>query len=344
MREYGLTSVVKLASNENPLGCSRAVREALAALPDPARYPDGSGHDLVRALARRHDVEPARITLGNGSNDVLDLIARCFLEPGTNAVMDAHGFVVYRISTLAAGARPRAVPSTDRFGHDPDGLAGAVDDDTRVLFVANPNNPTGTGLDEARLRALVDRVPERVLVVVDEAYHDYAVRDGLPDVLAWVAERPNVVVTRTFAKAYGLAGLRIGYGISHPRIADWLNRVRHPFNTSTAAQRAALAALEDPAFVAEGVRLNAAERPRVAAALSDLGLDVLPSFGNFLTFDCAGPAGLVNEGLLRRGVIVRPLGGYGMPRHLRVSVGLPEENERFLAALPEALAEVAEAS
>lgn len=332
LAEYGIDSAVKLASNENPLGPPAAVAALLRAPGDLARYPDGGGVALTARLAARHDIDPARITLGNGSNDVLDLLCRVFCGPGANAVMDAHCFVVYPISTVAAGGSVRRVASID-YGHDLDAMAAAVDDATRLLFIANPNNPTGTAVDAAALRGLLERVPSRVVVVVDEAYHEYAIADGLPDATAWLDDFDNLVVTRSFSKAFGLAGLRIGYGLSSVRIADWMNRVRQPFNTNVLAQRAALLALDDADHVERGVRLNAVERVRVRAALEARGHDVIPSAGNFLTFDVGGPAATMNEALLRQGVIVRPIAGYGLPNHLRVSIGLPEENDRFLAAL-----------
>lgn len=330
--EYGIDSAVKLASNENPLGPPPAVVELLQTPADLARYPDGGGTALVRRLAAVHDIDPARITLGNGSNDVLDLLCRVFCGPGRNAVMDQYCFVVYPISTVAAGGTVRRVAAVE-FGHDLPAMAAAVDDDTRLLFIANPNNPTGTSVSTAALRTLLEQVPPHVVVVVDQAYHEYAQAAGLPDATAWLDEFDNLVVTRTFSKAHGLAGLRIGYALSSVEIADWLNRIRQPFNTSLLAQRAALAALDADDHVQRGVALNSAELPRVQAALQALGHPVIPSAGNFLTFDVGGPAAPVNEALLRQGVIVRPIAGYGLPDHLRVSIGLAEENDRFLRAL-----------
>ena len=235
-REYGIRDAVKLASNENPLGPGERVLEALrAAMPELSRYPDGNGFALKQVLAARLDVDPRGITLGNGSNDVLELVARAFLGPGTEAVFSEHAFAVYPIVTQAVGARARVVPAGDgrrapRFGHDLEAMAGAVGEDTRVLFIANPNNPTGTHVDGEALQALLERVPGDVLVVLDEAYVEYVEAGDWPDSLPWLARHPNLVITRTFSKAHGLAGLRVGYALSHPQVADLLNRVRQPFN------------------------------------------------------------------------------------------------------------------
>jgi len=342
-REYGVTDVVKLASNENPLGISPLARYAAAeALDDGSRYPDGNGFALKQALSARHGVGPECITLGNGSNDVLDLVARVFLGPGRNAVFSQHAFAVYPIATRTAGADAHVAParpvdSEQPYGHDLSAMAGAVDEHTRVVFIANPNNPTGTWCDGGEVEAFLARVPGDVVVVMDEAYLEYAPGSEFPDCAAYLATYPNLVVTRTFSKVYGLAGLRIGYALSSPRIADLLNRARHPFNANTVAQAAAAAALEDRDFISRTVSLNSKERPRVAAALRDMGYPCLPSAGNFLCVE-VGAAAEVNEALLRRGIIVRPLGGYQLPRHLRISIGLAEENDRMLAAM-KALAE-----
>ncbi len=336
-RELGIREAVKLASNENPLGPSpRALEAARAALADLARYPDGHGHALREAIAARHGVDPACVVLGNGSNDVLDLIARAFLGPGTEAVMSAHAFAVYPIATRAAGAEAVMAPARD-FGHDLEAMAARVTARTRVVWIASPNNPTGTRLAPERLRAFLEALPPHVVAVVDEAYHEYAAPAGEAGALAWVAALPRVVVTRTFSKAYGLAGLRIGYGVAAPEVAELLNRVRHPFNVNAVAQAAARAALADEAHIARSVALNREGMAQLEAGLRDLGLGWIPSAGNFLCVDVGREAAPVYEALLREGVIVRPVAGYGLPRHLRVTVGLPEENRRFLEALARVL-------
>ncbi|MCS4505037.1 Histidinol-phosphate aminotransferase [wastewater metagenome] len=343
-REYGVSDIVKLASNENPLGPGEAaVAAARDAVTGVHRYPEGSAHALRHAVARHHDVAPECITFGNGSNDVLDLLARAFLGPGREAVFSQHAFAVYAIATRTVGAEAvvaaaNAADHPQPYGHDPEALLAGIGGQTRVLFIANPNNPTGTWLDGDTLESLIARVPREVVVVLDEAYVDYA-RDctGYVDGRRWLETYPNLVITRTFSKIHGLAGLRAGYALSSPEIADLLNRARHPFNLNSVAQAAAEAALTDTDHVDRSVALNSEQREWLRARLEGLGLTVLPSAGNFLAVEVGDDAGAVNEALLRRGVIVRPIGGYGLPRFLRVTVGTAGENARFVEALGEAL-------
>jgi histidinol-phosphate aminotransferase len=331
-RELGIQGAVKLASNENPRGPGPAVHAALArASRELSRYPDGNGFELKRALADRLGVTPAHITLGNGSNDVLELLGRVFVEPGARGVVDEHCFVVYPLAITAAGGDLVRVPSRD-YGHDLQAMADAIDARTRIVYVANPNNPTGTQVDRASFSAFMARVPADVVVVLDEAYFEYADEHARPDGVALLAEHPNLVVTRTFSKIHGLAALRLGYSVSAPEIADLLNRLRQPFNVNTLAQAAALAALDDEAYVRESRRLNAEGLEQLGAALDARGLSWIPTAANFLTVQ-VGSAARIYDALLREGVIVRPLAGYGMHEHLRVTVGLPEENARFIAAL-----------
>lgn len=337
-REFGIPegSIVKLASNENPLGMSPRARDAaVAALADIERYPDGNGFELKAALQKRFGVAPECIVLGNGSNDVLELAARAFLSPGCSAVFSQHAFAVYPLATNAVGARSIEAPARD-FGHDLEAMLGAIADDTRVVFVANPNNPTGSFIPGAALEAFLARVPEDVLVLLDEAYTEYLLPEQRYDSLAWLERYPNLLVSRTFSKAYGLAGMRVGYGVGHPDVIDLMNRVRQPFNVSSIALAAAAAALFDDEFLARSADLNHRGMRQISAALDELGLEWIPSAGNFLTFR-VGDGARVNRALLEKGVIVRPIGGYGMPEWLRVSIGLPEENERFIAALREIL-------
>ncbi|BAU48625.1 histidinol-phosphate aminotransferase [Sulfurifustis variabilis] len=335
-REYGVRNAIKLASNENPLGPGpAAVAAARAALEGVGRYPDGAGFGLKRALAARLGVDAMQITLGNGSNDVLELVARAFLGPDTEVVYAAHAFAVYALVTQAAGARAVVVPARD-WGHDLDAMRAAVGPRTRLVFIANPNNPTGTWLRAGDLEGFVRAVPENVLVVVDEAYFEYVDEPDYPDTVGWIAKYPNLITTRTFSKIHGLAGLRVGYGVSHPAVADLLNRVRQPFNVNSAAAAAAEAALRDEAHVARSRDMNRAGLRQLTEGTKKLGLPHIPSTANFVCIE-VGQAAAVYEGLLREGVIVRPVANYGMPRHLRVTVGLPEENERFLKALDKVL-------
>lgn len=342
-RELGIREAIKLASNENPLGPSpqalEAVRDCLGEL---ARYPDGNGFALKRALAERHGVDAACITLGNGSNDVLELVARAFLGPGRSAVFSAHAFAVYPIATQAVGATARIAPANRAedsmpYGHDLGQLAAAVAADTRVLFVANPNNPTGTWLRTGELEAFIGALPGHVIVVVDEAYFEYVEEAEYPDATRWLERFPNLVVTRTFSKLYGLAGLRVGYGVSSPAVADLLNRVRQPFNVNAAAQAAALAALDDAEHLQRSRDVNRTGLRQWHLGLAELGLTALPTAGNFLCVDLQRPGLEVYRELLQRGVIVRPVDSYGLPDFLRVTVGTAAENSRALAALGEVL-------
>jgi len=340
-RELGIRDSIKLASNENPLGPGPKARTALTAamaeaIEDLSRYPDGSGFALRRALAERRGLDPAAITLGNGSNDVLDLVARTFLQPGTESVFSEHAFAVYPIATQAVGATARIAPARD-YGHDLDAMGALVNRHTRVVWIANPNNPTGTWLSATPLRAFLTSLPATCIAVVDEAYSEYVQPPDYPDTSTWLDAFPNLIVTRTFSKVHGLAALRIGYGISDPRIAELLNRVRQPFNVNTPAQLAALAALDDGDHVRDSVAFNDAGLAQLAAGLEQLGLSYIPSVGNFITVDLGQPAGSLDRDLLRAGCIARPIANYGLPNHLRVSVGLAAENARFLAALASVL-------
>jgi histidinol-phosphate aminotransferase len=342
-RELGLRNIVKLASNENPLGPSPKALEAVRrVLPELHFYPDGGGFELKSALAKKLGVSSAQITLGNGSNDVLELVARAFLSSQHKSVFAEHAFAVYPIVTQAIGAQAAVASAHDgsrgpRYGHDLDAMARLVDEAARVVFIANPNNPTGTYLTGTELHRFLAGLPEHVIAVVDEAYFEYVEASDYPNALNWLPEFPNLVVTRTFSKAYGLAGLRAGYAVSSPEVADLLNRVRQPFNVNIPALEAARAALEDEDHLNRTVRLNAEGLRQLGEGLAARELESIPSVGNFLTFDLKRPAGPVYEALLRQGVIVRPIGNYGLPNHLRVTVGTTEENTIFLAALDRVL-------
>lgn len=342
-REYGLTEVIKLASNENPLGPSpRALAAARESLAEVARYPDGNAFELKAALAAHLQVAPESLTLGNGSNEVLEIVARTFLIPGAGCVYSRHAFAVYPLVTQAVGARARvaAAHPPDHpmpFGHDLNAMADRIDADTRLVFIANPNNPTGTWVTRMELESFLERVPERVLVVVDEAYVEYADEPGYPQALPWVARYPNLIVTRTFSKAYGLAGLRVGYAVSHPLVADLLNRVREPFNVNLPAQAAAAAALADSDHLARTRQVNREGMAQLRDACTRLGLSCLPSIGNFLCVQVGRPGLQVFQELLRRGITVRPVANYELPDYLRISIGTQRENARLIAALAEVL-------
>ncbi len=331
-------SIVKLASNENPRGIGPRTRLAIErALGDIARYPDGNGYALKLALSRRHGVEMSSIVLGNGSNDVLELVGLAFLGPGRSAVFSQHAFAVYPLATQARGARSIVVAAKD-YGHDLPAMAKAVTEDTHVAWIANPNNPTGTHAPSEAVEAFLREVPERVIVVLDEAYNEYLPPSSRSDSVKWLKRYPNLVVTRTFSKAYGLAGLRVGYALAHVAVAEVMNRVRQPFNVNSVALAAASAALDDMEFVAKSYAENLQGLAQLAEGASSLKLDFIPSYGNFLTIR-VGRAAEVYKRLLRRGVIVRPVTGYELPEYLRVTVGTSEENERFLEALAASLKE-----
>ena len=338
-RELGLdeSTIVKLASNENPLGVSPRAQDAIrAVLSDLSRYPDGNGFELKAALSRRYGIATDRIILGNGSNDVLDLAARAFLTANDEAVYSQHAFAVYPLAVQAIGARGIEVAARN-YGHDLDAMARAVTPKTRIVFIANPNNPTGTFVPADKLEPFIAGLPSHVLVVLDEAYNEYLPDEVRVDTVDWIRRYSNLVITRTFSKVYGLAGLRVGYAFAFPEVADLMNRVREPFNVNSVALAAAAAALEDREFVARSYEVNRSGMRQLVDGLNHLGLDFIPSVGNFVTFRVAG-AGRVFQRLLEAGVIVRPLGGYGMPEHLRVTVGLDTENARFLESLKRAIA------
>ena len=336
-RELGLAEadIIKLASNENPLGPSPLALEAIrAALGDLALYPDGSGFALKAAITRKFGVESAGIILGNGSNDVLELAARTFLTRDDSAVYSQHAFAVYPLAVQALGAQGIEVPAK-KFGNDLDAMLAAIQRNTKIVFIANPNNPTGTFVTAAEVLAFLDRVPARVLVVLDEAYGEY-----LPDAVAynsaaWLARFPNLIVSRTLSKAYGLAGLRVGFGFAAPELIDLMNRVRQPFNVNHLAMVAATAALGDDTFIAKSRKVNSDGLKFLSAEFARRGIEFIEPFGNFITFK-AGAAAAIFAALLRQGVIVRPVAGYGMPEYLRVTVGTQAQNERFLAALDQA--------
>ena len=344
-RELGIADSIKLASNENPLGASSlALRAIEQCYKSVNYYPDGSAYKLSARLAARYGIEPACLTFGNGSNDVLELIARTFLTAEHSAVYSQYAFAVYPIVVQAIGARANVASAfgetheTMPMGHDPEALIDSIDDQTRVVFIANPNNPTGTWMDVDTVKAMLDRIPSQVVVVLDLAYLEYMDAELRPDISSMLATYNNLVITGTFSKVYALAGLRIGYGLSHPDIADLLNRVRQPFNTNLIAQEAALAALDDDAHLKASISMNNSGKAYLQQALDKLGLAWLPTMGNFISVNFGRDAMPVYDALLRKGVIVRPVANYQMPHYLRITIGTPEQNERLVAALSEVLA------
>lgn len=344
-RELGIADIIKLASNENPLGPSpKAVSMIRGELDDIALYPDGNGFALKRMLADYHNIDVKRITLGSGSDHILELAARVFLGPGRSAVISQYAFAIYNIVAQASGAElliadaNLPVHETQPYGHNLDNMRAKINDSTRMVFIANPNNPTGTWLGKSEMENFLDAVPRDVVVLVDEAYVDYVEEGDYPDCSLWLDKYPNLIVTRTFSKAYGLAGLRVGYALASTEITDLLNRVRLAFNPSLLAQSAAVAALGDREHIRRTVEMNNEGLQQMRSAYVDLGLEFVPSVCNFYTVDVGGPAKPVFDALLKEGVIVRPVGNYGMPNHLRISIGTPEQNTRLISALRKVLA------
>lgn len=337
-RDKGLdpSQIVKLASNENPLGVSPNAHMAMMdALDDIARYPDGNSVLLRDAVCEKFNVTPAQLVFGNGSNDILELSARAFLAPGDEAVFSQHAFAVYSLVTQAVGATGIIVPAK-QFGHDLDAMLKAITPKTRMVFVANPNNPTGTLIGKLELKKFLSAVPKHVLIMLDEAYDEYLTDELKAESIGWLGEFDNLVISRTFSKAYGLAGLRVGFGVTSKEIADLMNRVRQPFNVNSIAQAAAVASLADDEFVERTRALNQAGMVQITQGLQKLGLSFIPSFANFVSFKVNDAPG-VYERLLNQGVIVRPVANYEMPDYLRVSIGLFSENARFLEVLATAI-------
>ena len=336
-RELGLESVIKLASNENPEGPLPAVLEAIAqAALEINRYPDAACHYLTGALAAHLEVDPSALILGNGSNEVIDMLIRSLISPGENVVYSECSFIVYGLTTRAHYDCGRPVPMRADDTHDLEAMAAAVDDATKLLIVCNPNNPTGTYNNQAEFQALLDALPERVVVAVDEAYYEYVTADDYPRTLDLLPDHPRLVVLRTFSKIHSLAGLRVGYGVGHPDLVGEVQKTREPFNVNMIAQAAALACLREWHEVAGRRERNRAERERLSRGLTELGLEVVPSQTNFVLARCAGDAAQMTQDLLKLGVIVRPMNGWGLDqRALRISVGLPTENTRCLEALKE---------
>jgi histidinol-phosphate aminotransferase len=341
-REFGLdeASIVKLASNENPFGLPESSKHAMAqAAAELGRYPDANAFELKAALATRYDVPADWITLGNGSNDILEIAAHAFVQKGEAVVYSQYSFAVYALATQGVGGRAIVVPARE-YGHDLDAMADAIDADTRLVYLANPNNPTGTFIPAPQIEAFLGKVPANVVVVLDEAYNEYLAPENQFESAQWVRKYPNLVVSRTFSKAYGLAGLRVGFAIAQPAVTDLMNRIRQPFNVNTLAQAAAIAALNDKEFLEKGARNNLEGYRQLTAAFDELGLEYVPSYGNFVLVKVGaddGAGARVNLALLKQGVIVRPVGNYGLPQWLRISIGLPHENATFIAALKKAL-------
>ncbi len=331
-RELGITSSIKLASNENPLGPSpKAMQAVQAALHQSHIYPDANAYELKQALAKHLSVDTAQITVGNGSENILEIIGKSYLQPGDNAVISQYAFLTIPLIIQSFGADIVAAAATD-WGHDVDNMIKAVNDKTRVLFLVNPNNPTGTYTTKQDFTKLMNAVPSNVIVVLDEAYSEFITSADYPQAMEFLAHHPNLIITRTFSKIYGLAALRIGYAVSSSEIADILNRGRLPFNVNSLAMKAAQAALLDHDHLRKTIDTNEQGREQLLAGIRKMHLPFIPSLTNFITID-VGDGAQVYQRLLTHGVIVRPLTAYHMPRHIRVSIGTKEQNQRFLNTL-----------
>lgn len=343
-RELGVSNTLKLASNENPMGPSSLVIDALQEpIPQLDLYPDGGGFILKAKLSKMLGVSELQITLGNGSNDVLDMIARVFLGKGREAIYSEYAFAVYPICTQSVGATAKvskALPADHNdnpYGHDLDAMLALIRGKTRVIFIANPNNPTGTWLKRQEIEKFISSIPEDIIVVIDEAYFEYVQEADYPDTMQWLEKYPNLIVTRTFSKIYALAGLRIGYSVCSEEIADLLNRVRQPFNVNTPALIAATAALDDQEHLERCVEINTQGIKFWQAACQYRGWEYIPTVGNFITIDFKTDAMPIYNALLREAVIVRPIANYGLPNHLRITISTPKENQQCLDALDKVL-------
>jgi histidinol-phosphate aminotransferase len=342
-RELGISNAIKLASNENPLGFSELADQAISLAAQSIEfYPDANAFYLKQQLARKLGVDSTQITIGNGSNDVLDLLARSFLDSRAEAIYSEHAFLVYALIVQACGAKARIAkplaPEADQpYGHDLAAMLDLVGEKTRVIFVANPNNPTGTWIGRAELKDFIDQVPEHIVVVIDEAYFEYVDEDGYPDCLQWLSEYPNLVVTRTFSKIYGLAGLRVGYAVSSSEISDLLNRIRQPFNANCIALAAATASLADDEFVKTSFTNNQNGLQQLRLAFDARNIAYIPSVANFLTVNFGQRSEEIYQGLLQRGVIVRPVANYNLSEYLRITIGTEQQLQQLLEKLDEIL-------
>lgn len=340
-REFDLNpaDIIKLASNENPLGPSEKVRAAISKeLDDLSRYPDGNGYELKSILSEKLNVTNHQITLGNGSSDILEFVVKTFVNPGDEVIVSEHAFAIYGLVTQMQGGQTIEVPAKN-WGHDLDAMANAITDKTKIIFVTNPNNPTGTYNSKSQLETFLAKVPEHIIVLLDEAYFEYVDKSDYPNGIDYLSEYPNLVVTRTFSKAYGLASLRVGYGVSSEQLADLMNRVRPPFNVDSFALAAAVASIKDESYVRQSKELNDQGMTQLMAGFEQLNVNWIPSVGNFICFEVPNRAMEIFNGLLAKGVIIRPVANYGMPDHLRVSIGTQQENQRFLLELKGLLAE-----
>ena len=332
-RELGLKDIVKIASNENPLGPSPlALKKIKDCLEDLHRYPDGNSFNLKRVLSDKFNLQENRLTIGNGSNDIIEFVSRCFLSSSDSAVFSQYAFAIYPLVIQALGAEGIVSPATN-WSHDLEKMLSSIKSNTKIIFIANPNNPTGTFLPKEELLDFSSRVPENILVFLDQAYFDYSSYEEEDVTFQDIEEYPNLLISRTFSKAYGLAGLRVGFSYSSLEMADYLNRIRQPFNVNSLAQIAAETALSDQNHLLKSLKLNATEKQILYKEFDSLGFEYIPSLANFICFDCKGDADELFQSFLKEGIIVRSMRVYGMTNHLRVTIGTEEENLKFINAL-----------
>ena len=328
-------NIVKLASNENPLGISPKAKKAIEDnVQEVSRYPDGNAYYLKQAINKKFNIAKSQIILGNGSNDILELVARTFLSVNDEAIYSEHAFAVYSLVVQAVGAKGIEVPANN-YAHNLDQFLSAINEKTKVIYIANPNNPTGTLIDKSTLRSFLDDVPNNVVVVLDEAYDEYLNDNLKSEAFGWTAKYENLLISRSFSKAYGLAGLRLGYGVSSSHLIEVMNRIRQPFNVNNLAQIAAIASLDDDDFIVTSKKINNTGMQQITTAFSSLGIDFIKSYGNFIAFKFKDEqtAMMYYQHLLKNGIIVRSIANYKMPEFLRVSIGLELENDKFINIL-----------
>ena len=333
-KKLGLENIVKLASNENPIGMSPKAHEVISALTDLNRYPDGNASAFKDKVASSFNVSPTMITVGNGSNDIIEFIAKCFLSTGDTAIYSKHGFAIYPLAIKASGAEAIKVEAKN-WGHDLEAMADSIQENTKVIFIASPNNPTGTVLSLEDIEKFLSKIPDNIIVLIDQAYFEYIEKEEFKIPFMLVEKYKNLIISRSFSKAHGLAAFRLGFSISSEEIADYLNRVRQPFNANSLALAAGIEAIEDQDHISKSVKLNKLGLKKVKAKFNDLGFEYIDSYGNFISFDSKNDSDQSFDFFLRKGIILRSLKVYEMPKHLRVSIGTEEEMQKFSKILEE---------
>ena len=333
-KEIGLENVIKLASNENPIGMSPRALKVISSMDDLNRYPDGNASAFKNKVASVFNVKSSMVTVGNGSNDIIEFIAKCFLSSGDTAIYSKHGFAIYPLAIKASGAEPIKVNALD-WGHDLNAMIGSVQDTTKVIFIASPNNPTGTILSVEKIKDFLTKIPSNIVVLIDQAYFEYIEDESYKVPFSLIEEFPNLIISRSFSKAHGLAAFRLGFSVSSEEIADYLNRVRQPFNANSLALAAGIEAIDDEEHISASVEINREGLQNIKTKFRELGFDFIESFGNFISFDSKNDSDKSFDFFLKKGIILRSLKVYEMPNHLRVSIGTKEEMQQFIITLEE---------